>query len=203
MKHIKEAPAPLPADLPPNVRELIEITLVKNPGMRYRNGAAFADAVASVRSGRRPPRPNQAPTINRATPAAVPSGTQARMAADMSARSGAMTGTRPRTTTGTHRPPPPKRTFSSGQRALLWAAGVLGALAIVIAVLIVINARDRQDRQQQLPPTVRESVTTPASTAPPASPQNWTQPRAVGQGSGQIGYTVRFTPTALPAPDEN
>ena len=71
MKHIKETPAPLPADLPPNVRELIEITLVKNPGMRYRNGGQFADAVAAVRSGRRPPRPNSAPTI-RATPAAIP-----------------------------------------------------------------------------------------------------------------------------------
>ena len=57
MKHIKETPAPLPADLPPNVRELIEITLVKNPGMRYRSGGPFADAVAAVRSGRRPPRP--------------------------------------------------------------------------------------------------------------------------------------------------
>ena len=32
MKHIKETPAPLPPDLPPNVRELIEITLVKNAG---------------------------------------------------------------------------------------------------------------------------------------------------------------------------
>jgi serine/threonine-protein kinase len=53
MKHIKEQPAPLPPDLPPNVRELIEITLVKNPGMRYRNGGQFADAVAAVRSGRR------------------------------------------------------------------------------------------------------------------------------------------------------
>ena len=63
MKHIKETPPPLPADLPPNVRELIEITLVKNPGMRYRSGGPFADAVAAVRSGRRPPRPNQAPTI--------------------------------------------------------------------------------------------------------------------------------------------
>ena len=61
MKHIKETPPPLPADLPPNVRELIEITLVKNPGMRYRSGGPFADAVAAVRSGRRPPRPNQAP----------------------------------------------------------------------------------------------------------------------------------------------
>ncbi|MFY9917662.1 MAG: serine/threonine-protein kinase, partial [Mycobacterium sp.] len=71
MKHIKETPAPLPADLPPNVRELIEITLVKNPGMRYRSGGPFADAVAAVRSGRRPPRPNAAPSIGRATPTVV------------------------------------------------------------------------------------------------------------------------------------
>ena len=59
MKHIKEPPPPLPPDLPPNVRELIEITLVKNPGMRYRSGGPFADAVAAVRAGRRPPRPSQ------------------------------------------------------------------------------------------------------------------------------------------------
>jgi eukaryotic-like serine/threonine-protein kinase len=74
MKHIKEPPPPLPADLPPNVRELIEITLVKNPGMRYRSGGPFADAVAAVRAGRRPPRPNQAAGGARATPAAIPSG---------------------------------------------------------------------------------------------------------------------------------
>ena len=71
MKHIKETPAPLPPDLPPNVRELIEMTLVKSPGMRYRNGGQFADAVATVRAGRRPPRPNAAPTI-KASPAAIP-----------------------------------------------------------------------------------------------------------------------------------
>lgn len=40
MKHIKEPPPPLPPDLPPNVRELIEITLVKNPAMRYQIGRA-------------------------------------------------------------------------------------------------------------------------------------------------------------------
>ncbi len=60
MKHIKEPPPPLPPDLPPNVRELIEITLVKNPAMRYRSGGPFADAVAAVRAGRRPPRPRAA-----------------------------------------------------------------------------------------------------------------------------------------------
>ena len=102
MKHIKETPPPLPADLPPNVRELIEITLVKNPGMRYRSGGPFADAVAAVRSGRRPPRPNQAPSIGRATPAAVPSAAQARAAADLTGRAPVDRGPRP---TGHGHPP--------------------------------------------------------------------------------------------------
>ncbi|MFW3117506.1 serine/threonine protein kinase [Mycolicibacterium mageritense DSM 44476 = CIP 104973] len=166
MKHIKETPPPLPADLPPNVRELIEITLVKNPGMRYKSGGPFADAVAAVRSGRRPPRPNQAPTLGRAAPAAVPSAAQARAAADLGGRT-PVTAARARPTTTGHRPPPPpRRTFSSGQRALLWAAGVLGALAIVIAILIVLNAQDRKENNPA-PPTVTDTVT---ETTPYESP---------------------------------
>ncbi|MCV7062361.1 serine/threonine protein kinase, partial [Mycolicibacterium vaccae] len=67
--------------------------------------------------------------------------------------------------TGSHHrsAPPARRTFSSGQRALLWAAGVLGALAIVIAILIVLNAQDRKDRPA--PTTVTETPT--SETAPP------------------------------------
>ena len=159
MKHIKENPPPLPADLPPNVRELIEITLVKNPGMRYKSSGPFADAVAAVRAGRRPPRPNAAPSIGRAAPTAVPSATQARAVPAPPPR--------PRATGSHHRSAPPaRRTFSSGQRALLWAAGVLGALAIVIAILIVLNAQDRQDRT---PSGDETSQTTPAES-PAAAP---------------------------------
>ncbi|BEK84074.1 protein kinase domain-containing protein [Nocardia seriolae] len=61
MKHVREAPPPLPADLPPNVRELIEITMAKDPGQRYTDGGEFADAVAAVRSGRRPTPPGGLP----------------------------------------------------------------------------------------------------------------------------------------------
>ncbi|AFM14849.1 protein kinase family protein [Mycolicibacterium chubuense NBB4] len=172
MKHIKETPPPLPADLPPNVRELIEITLVKNPGMRYRSGGPFADAVAAVRAGRRPPRPNAAPAIGRAAPTAVPAATQARPAVDPTGRAPAASRAR---ATGTHRSAPaPRRTFSSGQRALLWAAGVLGALAIVIAILIVLNAQDRKDRSPA-PPTVTETSQT---TSPPQTPA--AAPAAIG-----------------------
>ncbi|MBB5913750.1 serine/threonine-protein kinase [Nocardia transvalensis] len=60
MKHVREAPPPMPSDLPPNVRELIEITMAKEPERRYSSGGEFADAVAAVRAGRRPPPPRNA-----------------------------------------------------------------------------------------------------------------------------------------------
>ena len=101
MKHIRETPPPLPADLPPDVRELIEITLVKNPGMRYRSGGQFADAVAAVRSGRRPAAARTRHRPRPGDPAAVPSAAQARAAADVPA--GPATAARARPATGSHR----------------------------------------------------------------------------------------------------
>ena len=197
MKHIKETPAPLPADLPPNVRELIEITLVKNPGMRYRNGGQFADAVAAVRAGRRPPRPNSAPTI-RATPASIP-GSSPRLPAAPA------TGTRPRANTGSHRPPPPRRTFSSGQRALLWAAGVLGALAIISAILIVLADKDRKDNKP-----VEQTVTDTVTPTSQAAPSGWTDHHIAGNPGGQIGVprysaasvAIAVLPEAVPTDEK-
>lgn len=77
-----------------------------------------------------------------------------------------VTAARPRAT-GSHRPQPARRTFSPGQRALLWAAGVLGMLAIIIAILIVLNAQERRDQQQSPPPTVTTTITEPAPGALP------------------------------------
>ncbi|MCV7198994.1 serine/threonine-protein kinase [Mycobacterium angelicum] len=179
MKHIKEPPPPLPPDLPPNVRELIEITLVKNPAQRYRSGGPFADAVAAVRAGRRPPRPSQSPPAGRAAPAAIPSATPARVAATPSSRTPPPRRSRPATTS--RRPPPARRTFSSGQRALLWAAGVLGALAIIIAVLIVINS-GADNPQQQQPPTVTDTGGPPVTKTPSGQGPafNWTDGEEAG-----------------------
>jgi serine/threonine-protein kinase len=178
MKHIKEPPPPLPADLPPNVRELIEITLVKNPGMRYRSGGPFADAVAAVRAGRRPPRPSQTPPPGRASPAAIPSATPTRVAATSTGRTPAAHRSRP--STGGRRALPARRTFSSGQRALLWAAGVLGALAIIIAVLIVIN-HNGENQPTTPAPTVTDTGTPPAGPPPPPK-----TPSGSGTGPGLV-----------------
>lgn len=207
MKHIKEPPPPLPAELPPNVRELIEITLVKNPAMRYRSGGPFADAVAAVRAGRRPPRPSQSPPPGRASPAAIPSSPTTRGAAVSTTRAAPR---RSRPSTGGHRPPPARRTFSSGQRALLWAAGVLGALAIIIAVLIVINSR-ADTQQQPPPPTVTDTggppptSNTPSGSAPgPALRLDWTDRPEISnsglrRGPAEHWWDAPLTPSASPA----
>ncbi|MGE2817505.1 serine/threonine-protein kinase [Mycobacterium heidelbergense] len=205
MKHIKEPPPPLPSELPPNVRELIEITLVKNPGMRYRSGGPFADAVAAVRAGRRPPRPSQSPPAGRASPVAISSGATTR-AATVTGRTPPPRRSRP--STGGHRTPAPRRTFSSGQRALLWAAGVLGALAIIIAVLIVINSRTENEQQQTPAPTVTDTGTPPATKTPsgagPGLRINWTDRPTIGNsglrsGRPEPGWEIPFTPSASPA----
>ncbi|MFZ0904231.1 MAG: serine/threonine protein kinase, partial [Mycobacterium sp.] len=90
-----------------------------------------------------------------------------------------------RRTTGGHRTQPPRRTFSSGQRALLWAAGVLGALAIIIAVLIVINSHDNTSQQQPSAPTVTDTGQPPSKPGPaPTHPTNWTD-RGVRGNAGR------------------
>jgi serine/threonine protein kinase len=58
MMHIRDMPPPLPPDVLPAARALIEATLVKDPRQRYHNGGEFATAVAAVRAGRPLPTPS-------------------------------------------------------------------------------------------------------------------------------------------------
>ncbi|MDQ2626852.1 MAG: serine/threonine protein kinase, partial [Actinomycetota bacterium] len=72
------------------------------------------------------------------------------------------------------------RTFTAGQRALLWAAGVLGTLAIIIAVLIVVNAKSPGG--SLAPATVTDTGGAPVESSspeshpegPPAHSSGWT-----------------------------
>lgn len=57
MMHIREVPPPLPPDVPPGARAVIDATLVKDPRRRYGVGGEFADAVANVRAGLPLPAP--------------------------------------------------------------------------------------------------------------------------------------------------
>ena len=51
LAHINRPPPPLPADVPPAVRLLIERALAKDPADRFPDGGAFAEAIRRVASG--------------------------------------------------------------------------------------------------------------------------------------------------------
>ena len=110
-----------------------------------------------------------------------------------------MTAARARPAAGSHRTPvPPRRTFSSGQRALLWAAGVLGALAIVIAILIVLNAQDRKDREPPAPTVTNTITQTTPFESPTALAPDWTDMGVIVDRGREIGVP-RIDAVASPA----
>jgi len=51
LAHINRPPPPLPADVPPAVRLLVERALAKDPADRFPDGAAFAQAIQRVAAG--------------------------------------------------------------------------------------------------------------------------------------------------------
>jgi serine/threonine-protein kinase len=52
LKQVRQDPAPLPGELPPDVRELITRAVHKDPAARFPDGAAFLAAIEDVQAGR-------------------------------------------------------------------------------------------------------------------------------------------------------
>jgi serine/threonine-protein kinase len=74
---------------------------------------------------------------------------------------------------------------------------VLGALAIVIAILIVLNAQDKK-AQQTPPPTVTNTITETTPFQSPTAMPGWTNEGTVGHGGQGIGVP-RIDAIASPA----
>ncbi|WP_448639193.1 protein kinase domain-containing protein [Geodermatophilus sp. URMC 63] len=70
LKQVREDPEPLPADLPPDVRNLIDAALTKDPGERLPDGAAFLHALEDTVH----PRHDTAPVAAAATRPVAPAG---------------------------------------------------------------------------------------------------------------------------------
>ena len=69
LKQVRQEPEPLPGDLPPDVRELISRSLVKDPAGRLPDGAAFAAAIDDIVAGR--PLAPAPPTVSVPAPRSV------------------------------------------------------------------------------------------------------------------------------------
>ncbi|MGC4934488.1 protein kinase domain-containing protein [Gordonia sp. DT30] len=158
MKHIRETPPPLPDTVPGNVRELIDITMSKDPKQRYPNGGAFADAVAAVRAGRRPPHPGGAGAVAAGAVAGAGAGAVAAHAASTRA----MTDSTPPPTSA--RPPTTAAAagsgggWTTGQKVL---AGVATALLVGAIALIGYYLASANDNN---PPTPAPRSTTTQTT---------------------------------------
>ncbi|MBM4556737.1 serine/threonine protein kinase [Prescottella equi] len=167
MKHVQEPPEPMPADLPAPIRELIDITLTKDPAGRYANGGEFADAVAAVRAGHRPPPPGRVPTAasRMVPPVAAPAATAMMStqqqrgfdgdnggdATDDDGRGGG---------------------WSSGQKAVAWAGGGLLALAAIVALGLLLFGGGSDG--PSTPPAVTTTSKTPVTTTRTTPPRTTT-----------------------------
>ncbi|MEU7838507.1 protein kinase [Nonomuraea sp. NPDC049129] len=69
LKHIREAPPPLPAEIPPPARALVERALSKDPLARYPTARAMSETARKIAAGETPP-PEPAPPVTGATMAA-------------------------------------------------------------------------------------------------------------------------------------
>ncbi|TDD33931.1 serine/threonine protein kinase, partial [Nonomuraea terrae] len=61
LKHIREAPPPLPQEIPQAVRTLVDIALSKDPARRYPSARAMSEAARAIASGQVPTAPEPPP----------------------------------------------------------------------------------------------------------------------------------------------
>ncbi|MGL4306846.1 MAG: serine/threonine-protein kinase [Mycobacteriaceae bacterium] len=146
MKHIQEQPAPLSAELPEQVRELIELALTKDPSHRYANGGEFADAVAAVKAGQRPPQPRTFGQVK--SPTVVPTATQILPPARNSAP---YLPTEAEKKVGKH-------------HAMAWAGGALLVLLVLITVLLFSSGNKDSGSKTPFAPTTPKQTTMPTTS---------------------------------------
>ncbi|GAA4743362.1 serine/threonine-protein kinase [Gordonia alkaliphila] len=148
MKHIQDPPPPLPDTVPAPVRELIAITLAKDPQQRYATGGEFAEAVAVVRSGQRPPVPRggvaagtRPPTRVATAPVAAPTSTPPRPPATSPA-------------------PIVDDSWSTGHKVLAAVAGLLLLAAIGLIGYWLVDSSGSSNRENTTPSVSTQTETT-------------------------------------------
>ncbi len=206
MKHVREAPPPMPADLPPNVRELIDITLAKDPNQRYASGGEFADAVAAVRAGRRPPRPRGGGGTTGAARILPPAGPTAiiprgeyegatvRYPAADSARAGSTAMMPGRADAGPAADPDASR-FTTGQKVMA-GLGVGAVLLGGLAAWVLLSGEAPDSTKTPVKPTT-------TIVAPPPPPPVWTtteEPTTTEAAPPPVVTTTPEPTTTTPPP---
>jgi len=187
MMHIRDPLPPLPNDVPPVVRQLIEATLAKDPRQRYATGGEFAHAVAAVRRGEPLPLPGNAPT-ERVNP-------QTRVAPVTTREPSPPRGAE-RPDRWASRPEEPRRRGPWGTVAAL----VLVALLLIGGVYWVINSAETSSPPPPAATTTASSTTTsPSPTTTRSSRTTTTTTAANGVSVNPVDYVGRPASVAAAA----
>ncbi len=152
VKQIREEPDPLPADVPVEVRELVERAMAKDPARRFADGSALQSAVDDVLAG--PSR-----TATGTVPIAVATGPTA-------------TAVMPLSSLAAGSDPLPASSVPAPSRRRTALPLVLGALAVlaVLALAVVLLGGDpeRSAENPDTSPTTGQTQSQASETTPPA-----------------------------------
>lgn len=196
--HINQAPPALPTSVTAQARELIGISLRKDPNTRFADGNELALAVAAVRGGNRPPQPKSAamtqvarepsPTAstvalgNVAQPATVVTAAAGSGARGAAGTAGATRTAGPAGPTSIPAKPQPKNSGPGG-----FGTGVVIALGLAAAaaggIYLAANGAFSGGEDPTSPPTpspeiVTEYVTPTEEDPEPPQTQTWQPPPA-------------------------
>ena len=189
LMQIRDQPDPLPADVPPDLRALVERALAKDPAQRFPDGAAFAAAADQVSLT----RPAASPTGTAVLPFPLGAVTTATPPAGMPPLRG------PRTAEQTVVAPvsAPREDRGRGGRAGLWVlVGALLAVVGVVAALTLLG--DSGDPAAQTPPGSTSSASAPSSSAPPATSSAPAPPSTVAVAADDyVGRPIEDARTEL------
>lgn len=157
MMHVRDEPPALPAEIPANIRHLLESAMAKDPAQRYPTGGEFADAIAAVRAGRAPVRPvGWAGGATAAMPAA-------------GSRTTALPPV-PLASTGYDAPVEPDQPARRSNVALLWVLGVLVVALLAFGLYALLGSRGSSPTPLPPAPSTQTSIlptpTTATTTAP-------------------------------------
>ncbi len=188
MMHIRDTPPPLPPDVPPGARALIEATLVKDPRQRYRSGGEFAAAAAAVRAGRRLPLPSGL--------AATTALTGHHPAQTALLPPGALSGRVPGPPSGPHtapRPGPYPGSYPAQRRSSRRTAVGVG-VALLVVLMLVLGGYLIREAVRSTSATPGSGSTVPPAPSPTEAPAPVEPPPVVEEPTTE--------PTREPAPTE-
>ncbi|MCZ2822967.1 MULTISPECIES: serine/threonine-protein kinase [unclassified Modestobacter] len=171
LAQINRPPPPMPADVPWQVRALIERCLAKDPAARFPDGAAFSDAVRRVAAG------GTVPAATAMTQVVGDDGTATTMLPATGPGTALGPTTAPRTMPPLHGPPVDgdgASTWTGGEAdpqdvrrtRLLWAAAALALVGLIAAGVFLLQlGSDDPDGSAASPGTSSASASASASSS--------------------------------------